>query len=65
VGRNKDLRKRIQAEINVINEHLQKIAEEKEKSYPDKRGIEAWEKDIARHLRLLRRLRAKLPGRKK
>lgn len=64
MGRNKDLRKRIQGEIKLIQLHLDKIAAEKEKPYPDKRDIKKWEKDIARHLRLLEKFRNKLPGRK-
>jgi Tfp pilus assembly protein PilN len=65
MGRNKDLRKHIQGEIKQIHLHLDKIAAEKEKPYPDRRGIEKWEQDIARHLRTLEKLRNRLPGRKK
>ena len=65
MSRNKTLRKQIQGELDVINEHLQKIAEEKDKPLPDKRGLETWEKDIFRHMRILEKLRAKLPGRRR
>ncbi len=64
MSRNKTLRKQIQGELDVINEHLQRIAVEKDKPYPDKRGIETWQRDISSHMRILEKLRAKLPGRK-
>lgn len=48
----------------MINEHLDKIAEELNKPYPDRYAIEKWEKDVAVHQRRLAELIAKLPGRR-
>lgn len=64
MGKNRKLRKRIQSELNVINEHIDKIAEELLEPYPDRRNIEKWEKDIANHQKRLVELTDKLPGRK-
>jgi hypothetical protein len=65
VGRNKKLRKQIQGEVGAINEHLDKIAMELLKANPSRLDIQKWELDIARHQRLLARLSARLPGRRR
>ena len=62
MGKNKDLRKRIAGEKVVIAKHRAWIDAELAKPYPDRRGIAKWEKDIARHERILVKLQAKLPG---
>jgi hypothetical protein len=42
VDNNKKLRKQIQGELDVINEHLDKIAEELKKPRRDRYAIEKW-----------------------
>lgn len=65
MGKNKELRARIQGEIRVINLHLDWIKAELAKPNPDYQDIRKWEKDIARHQRILAKLTGKLPGRRK
>jgi cob(I)alamin adenosyltransferase len=62
MGTNTNLRKRIQSELDVIQEHLDKIRAELSNPNPDKYLIAKWEKDIARHQRALATYRSKLPG---
>ena len=65
MGKNKHIRNLIQGELNVIQEHLDKIRTELNTPYPDQQLLSKWEKDIARHQRILTTLRTKLPGGKK
>jgi hypothetical protein len=64
MARNKQLRKRVEGELRVIEEHFKKIALEEAKADPNVYLIDHWKKDIARHQRLLADYRAKLERRK-
>jgi hypothetical protein len=62
MGRNKDLRKKIRSQLRVINNHLDKIAAELEKPYPNRERIAKWQKDVEIHQKELLKLTGKLPG---
>jgi ubiquinone biosynthesis protein UbiJ len=65
MGENKRICKQIAGQQRQIEKHLDKIALELSKPYPDRRGVAKWYEDIARMEREIARLEAKLPGGKR
>jgi hypothetical protein len=62
VSENKRIRKKILGHRKQIEKHRRKIARELEQRFPDRRGIDTWEKHIAIHEREIAKLEEKLPG---
>lgn len=46
MGRNKDLRLRIAGQLKVIENHEDKIREERTNRHPDEDAIESWQREI-------------------
>ncbi len=65
MSENKRIRKKVQGHLRQVEKHRRKIAQELEQRFPDKRGIETWEKHIKIHEREIAKLEEKLPGGKK
>jgi hypothetical protein len=61
VGRNKDIRKKIQGHRRQIALHEEKIQRELSKPNPDYDAIRDWQTHIRKHEMLIERLEKKLP----
>jgi hypothetical protein len=60
MGRNKDLREKIAGRQSVIEEHQQKIREERMKPHPDEEVIAGWQHEIATQRAAIARLSRRL-----
>ncbi len=61
MGRNKDIRKKIEGHLRQIALHREKIRLELAKPNPDQDAIRDWQTHIRKHEMLIRRLEKKLP----
>jgi hypothetical protein len=62
VGANKHTRKKLASEVSFIEVHRNKISAELDKDQPDFGLIEHWESEIRGHLKIIERLKKRLPG---